>query len=63
MKKQYINPRTEIVKVEMQQHMLAGSTFSKTAGASDFGGADVSGGTAGDEITINSRRNVWDDEE
>jgi hypothetical protein len=63
MNKQYINPRTEIVKVEMQQHMLAGSTFSKAADASDFGDANVIGGTAGNDVTINSRRNVWDDEE
>ena len=45
MKKTYINPTMEVVKVNMQQQILAGSSFSKSG---DFGGA--SGGSSGNGI-------------
>lgn len=46
MKKTYINPAMEIVKVNMQQQILAGSTLSKSG---DFGGA--SGGSSSNGIS------------
>ena len=45
MKKTYINPNIEIVKIQNSNQLLAGSEFSKSGG---FGGA--SGGSSGNGI-------------
>jgi len=60
MKKIYINPKTEIVKIEMQHLMVGGSETLSVS--SDFGDADTSSGTNGGDIIINSRQgSFWDD--
>ena len=50
MKKTYINPVMEIIKIASQNQMLAGSSFSRE---DDFGGG--SGGTEGQGITVDGR--------
>ena len=55
MKKTYINPTMEVVKVNMQQQMLAGSTLNMNG---DFGGA--SGGTSGKGVNVDGHDDDFD---
>ena len=52
MKKTYINPTLEVVKIASHSQMMAGSTLSKQG---DFGDAVTDGGTATEGFTLNGR--------
>lgn len=61
MKKQYINPTTNIFEMQMENHVLAGSGITKSA-AGDVESVGVGGDYSG--TGLKSRQaGLWDDED